>query len=172
MKFEKARARGVGRLRKCKKMSNVNSGEETRPNSRPNLFQIFLSKVSQPRVISFVKWIVIPGVSVGVCVLVGVGVYYYVSHQNKLHASLKSSIETLKTKIETDNARNVTKLMAIIKRQNHIIHLKNLTFLRFFKSNGVLKEEQEKIGELIKLNTMSFEQLSRSIKLGPSSTLK
>ena len=119
----------------------------------PNFFQRFLAEVTWPRVI---KWTVISGVVVGVCVAI-----------YKLHASLKSSIEALKTTVETDNTRNITKLMEIIKTQNRTIRLEHTVFNSRMKwlSDGLMQDEIKEIGELIKQNTTAFEQLSRTMKL-------
>lgn len=130
---------------------NADPDARDRPNQEgdmPTRFQRFLSAVTWPRV----KWIVISGVAVGaVCVVV-----------YKLH-TLKSSIEALRSTVETGNTQNKTLLMAIIRRQR-LDHLMVSGFSNRLLNHGNLERQLKRISALIEQNTKSFEQLSLEMK--------
>ena len=118
---------------------------------------------SSPRVISFIKWTVISGVSVGVCAVV---IHYYVRYQNNaLRDALKSSIDALKNTIETEN----TMLIRTVETQNRIIEAEHQTISTLFRSlerrveseNETIQQLLETICKLTEQNAKSIEQLSR-----------
>lgn len=145
--------------------SNMNSGEEVvlvpEPDEREDTFLLSVSRFfSSPRVISFLKWTVISGVSVGACVIV---IHCYVRYQkNALRDALKSSINALQNTVEAEN----TMLIRAIERQNRIIEAEHQTISTLIHKRAELENETirrllETIGQLTEQNAKSIEQLSR-----------
>ena len=114
---------------------------------------------SSPRTISFLKWTVISGVSVGACVIV---IHCYVRYQrNTLHDALKSSIDALQNAVEAENSM----LIRTIENQNRIIEAEHQTISTLIHKRAELENETvkrllETIGQLTQQNAKSIEQLS------------
>lgn len=128
----------------------------------------FLLSVSRfflsPRVISFLKWTVISGVSVGACVIM---IHCYVRHQrNTLRDALKSSIDVLQNTVEAEN----TMLIRTIENQNRITEAEHQTISTLIHKRAELENETikkllETIGQLTQQNAKSIEQLSHQQEL-------
>ena len=143
----------------------MSSGEEvvlvTEPDEREEgTFLLSVSRFfSSPRVISFLKWTVISGVSVGACVIV---MHCYIRYQkNALRDALKSSIDALQNTVEAEN----TMLIRTIETQNRIIEAEHQTISTLIHKRAELENETikrllETIGQLTQQNAKSIEQLS------------
>lgn len=142
----------------------MSSGEEvvlvTEPDEREegSLLLSVTRFFSSPRVIYFLKWTVISGVAVGVCVVV---IHCYVRYQkNTLHDALKSSIDALQNTVEAEN----TMLIKTIETQNRIIEAEHQTISTLIHKRAELENETikhflETIGQLTEQNRKSIEQL-------------
>ena len=148
----------------------MSSGEEvvlvTEPDEREEgTFLLSVSRFfSSPRVISFLKWTVISGVSVGACVIV---IHCYVRYQrNTLRDTLKSSIDALQNTVEAEN----TMLIRTIENQNRIIEAEHQTISTLIHKRAELESETvkkllETIGQLTQQNAKSIEQLAHQQEL-------
>jgi hypothetical protein len=148
----------------------MSSGEEvvlvTEPDEREEgTFLLSVSRFfSSPRVISFLKWTVISGVSVGACLIV---VHCYVRYQrNTLRDALKGSIDALQNTVEAEN----TMLIRTIENQNRIIEAEHQTISTLIHKRAELENETikgllETIGQLTQQNAKSIEQLSHQQEL-------
>lgn len=114
---------------------------------------------SSPRVLSFLKWTVISGISVGACVIV---IHCYVRYQkNALRDALKSSIDALQNTVEAENSM----LIRTIETQNRIIEAEHQTISTLIHKRAELENETirrllETISQLTEQNSKSIEQLS------------
>ena len=139
----------------------MSSREDADPDEREQgSFLLSVSRFfSSPRVIYFLKWTVISGVSVGACVIM---IHCYIRYQrNTLRDALKSSIDALQNTVDAEN----TMLITTIETQNRIIEAEHQTISALIHKraeleNDTIKRLLETIGQLTQQNAKSIEQLS------------